>query len=119
MRVLVADGFDSDEPESKNALYAISSHFDTGFARVKRFTEIIRAATADLPATAEPAAAPAPQSASLINRLKHIYAPRQEASSSTVSSNADAQALSLSARASADELLAKHAVLWFDESKRV
>jgi len=98
---LVADGFDSDEPESKTALYAISSHFDTGFARVKRFTEIIRAATADLPATAEPAAAPAPQSASLINRLKHIFAPRQEAPS-----NADAQASSLSPRASADELLA-------------
>jgi len=98
---LVADGFDSDEPESKTALYAISSHFDTGFARVKRFTEIIRAATADLPATAEPAAAPAPQSASLINRLKHIFAPRQEAPS-----NADAQASSPSPRASADELLA-------------
>ena len=98
---LVADGFDSDEPESKTALYAISSHFDTGFARVKRFTEIIRAATAELPATAEPAAAPAPQSASLINRLKHIFAPRQEAPS-----NADAQASSPSPRASADELLA-------------
>jgi len=98
---LVADGFDSDEPESKTALYAISSHFDTGFARVKRFTDIIRAATAELPATAEPAAAPAPQSASLINRLKHIFAPRQEAPS-----NADAQASSPSPRASADELLA-------------
>lgn len=55
---LVADGFDSDEPEGKTALYAISSHFDTGFARVKRFTEIVRAAVADLPATAEPAAPP-------------------------------------------------------------
>lgn len=103
---LIADGFDSDEPESKTALYAISSHFDTGFARVKRFTEIIRAATADLPSAVEPAAAPAPQSASLINRLKQLFAPRQDASSSAVSSGADAQAPLLSPRASADELLA-------------
>lgn len=96
---LIADGFDSDEPETKTKLYAISSHFDKGFERVKRFADIIRAAAADLSSAAAPAAAPQP--ASLINRLKHIFTPRQNASL-----NADEQAASLSPRASAEELLA-------------
>lgn len=98
---LIADGFDSDEPENKTKLYAISSHFDKGFERVKRFADIIRAAVADLSSAAEPTPAAAPQPASLINQLKQLFAPRQDASLST-----DVQAASLSPRASAEELLA-------------
>lgn len=93
---LVSDGFDSDEPEQKTPLYAISSHFDTGLERVKRFAQIVRAATAQLPETPPPPAA-APQPASFLNRLKHVFAPPQEA--------APAAAQTPPTRMPADELL--------------
>ncbi|CAB3642924.1 hypothetical protein [Achromobacter pestifer] len=74
---LVSDGFDIDEPEQKTRLYAISSHFDTGLERVKRFAEIVRATTALLP-DAEPPPANTPQPASFLNRLKLVFASQKE-----------------------------------------
>lgn len=48
---LVSDGFDDDPPERKTKLYAISSDFDTGHARLTKFCAALRvagAAAADL-----------------------------------------------------------------------
>ncbi|WP_445365696.1 hypothetical protein ACJJJB_02700 [Microbulbifer sp. ANSA001] len=39
---LVSDGFDNDSPDNKTQLYAISSDFETGFARLKKFIEVLR-----------------------------------------------------------------------------
>ncbi|NMK44771.1 hypothetical protein [Achromobacter sp. Bel] len=78
---LVADGFDSDESEEKTRLYAISSRFDAGFERVKRFAEIVRATahpTKDVP---QPAVAP--QSSSWISRLMQIFTLAQDLSIDT------------------------------------
>jgi hypothetical protein len=75
---LVADGFDSDESDEKTRLYAISSRFDTGFERVKRFAEIVRVA-ARQPA-AEVASAATPQLSSFIRRLWQVLALDREVS---------------------------------------
>ncbi|WP_444932020.1 hypothetical protein ACJJIF_09740 [Microbulbifer sp. SSSA002] len=39
---LVSDGFEDDSPDSKTRLYAISSDFEAGFARLKKFIEVLR-----------------------------------------------------------------------------
>lgn len=43
---LVSDGFDDDPAERKTKLYAISSEFDTGHARLTKFCAVARAAGA-------------------------------------------------------------------------
>jgi hypothetical protein len=71
---LIADGLDDDETDEKVKLYAISSRFDPGFARVKRFIEIVRflAAQGPMPSPAVQPATPAaaPKALSLIDRIK-------------------------------------------------
>ncbi|MBB1594371.1 hypothetical protein [Achromobacter sp. UMC46] len=79
---LIADGFDSDESEEKTRLYAISSRFDAGFERVKRFAEIVRAMAAHPSIDGLQPAVP-PQSLSLISRLKQMFAPGRDASIDT------------------------------------
>jgi hypothetical protein len=39
---LVSDGFESDAPENKTKLFAISSDFETGFSRLQRFFAVLR-----------------------------------------------------------------------------
>lgn len=39
---LISDGFDNEPPGKKTRLYAISSDFDLGFARLKKFFSILR-----------------------------------------------------------------------------
>lgn len=69
---LIADGLEDDEPQRPTRLHAISSRFEPGLARVKRFAEIVRAAVGDAaPATAAtPAAATAP---SLLGRIRRLF----------------------------------------------
>ncbi|MGE8659014.1 MAG: hypothetical protein ACN6O8_19900 [Achromobacter sp.] len=71
---LIADGLADDEPGHPTPLYAISSRFEPGLARLKRFAGIVRALA---PAAAEPAAAPAAPLAkaapSLLGRLKRLF----------------------------------------------
>jgi len=40
---LVSDGFDNYTPERKTKLHAISGEFDTGFARLRKFSAAVRA----------------------------------------------------------------------------
>ena len=47
---LVSDGMEDEEPGSKTRLYAISSVFEPGYARMRRFADIVRAAVAQAPA---------------------------------------------------------------------
>lgn len=75
---LVDDGFASDESDEKPRLYAISSEFDTGFQRVKRFAEIVRAAVHLTAGGPQPAATP--QSPSFVSRLKQVFAPGRDTS---------------------------------------
>lgn len=63
---LVSDGFDDDTPERKTRLHAISSGFDAGFERVKRFVAIVRRL-----AEAPPGPAAAPPSA--VRRLRQWF----------------------------------------------
>ncbi|WZB64827.1 hypothetical protein WJ971_17800 [Achromobacter xylosoxidans] len=69
---LIADGLEDDEPHRRTRLYAISSRFEPGLARIKRFAEIVRAAVGGAaPATAAtPAAEPAP---SLLGRIRRLF----------------------------------------------
>jgi hypothetical protein len=71
---LIADGLDDDEADEKVKLYAISSRFEPGFARVKRFIEIVRFLAAQgpmpLPAAQPATPAAAPKALSLIDRIK-------------------------------------------------
>jgi hypothetical protein len=39
---LVSDGFDGEPPDRKTRLYAISSDFELGFARLKKFFTLVR-----------------------------------------------------------------------------
>ena len=39
---LVSDGFEDDPPKKKTKLFAISSDFKTGFARLKKFCNVLR-----------------------------------------------------------------------------
>lgn len=79
---LISDGLDDDEPGSRTKLYAISSPFDPGFERVKRFVEILRAAVAVLPpAASAPSAAQTPPT-SFFDRFKQFFAPRKKTGSS-------------------------------------
>jgi hypothetical protein len=75
---LVSDGFDSDEPGHKTKLHAISSTFDPGFERVKRFVDIVRASAVQAPSPV-PAPSVMPQAPSLIGRLKRLLVPQVEA----------------------------------------
>lgn len=74
---LISDGLEDEEPDQRTRLPAISSTFEPGLARVKRFAEIVRTALAT-PAAA-PAAAPAtpapatPEPASLLGKLKRLF----------------------------------------------
>lgn len=69
---LVSDGFEDDEGlVQKKRLYAISSPFEPGFERVRRFAEIVKVlATAAPLGTPAPAAAP---SVSVLGRLKQMF----------------------------------------------
>jgi hypothetical protein len=44
---LVSDGFNGEPPDRKTRLYAISSDFELGFARLNRFFAILRALVGD------------------------------------------------------------------------
>ncbi|BBM00184.1 hypothetical protein [Microbulbifer sp. GL-2] len=46
---LVSDGFDDDSPDNKTQLYAISSDFAPGFARLKKFIEVLRVIGKEIP----------------------------------------------------------------------
>ena len=75
---LVSDGFDSDEPGSKTRLHAISSSFDPGFERVRRFIDIVRPLLLAAPQTdPQPAAEAQPQS--LLGRFKELISPGRKA----------------------------------------
>ncbi|WPG38507.1 hypothetical protein [Variovorax sp. EBFNA2] len=69
---LISDGLDDDEADEKVKLYAISSNFEPGFARVKRFIDIVRFLATQAPSPATPSTAPAaaPKALSLIDRIK-------------------------------------------------
>ena len=67
---LVSDGLDDDEAEQKTRLYGISSPFDAGYERVKRFAGIVRWIAAAPRVTVAPAPAPPP---SLFGRLKQAF----------------------------------------------
>lgn len=69
---LVADGFEDDEPGHKSKLYAISSPFDSGFERVRRFADIVRAAVSLPPSIELQVNAPQPKG-SLLERLKRLF----------------------------------------------
>lgn len=78
---LVSDGLDDDEPGSRTRLYAISSPFEPGFERVKRFLDILRVAVAVPLPTASPAPA-APQPVSFLERVKRLFSPAKKPGSS-------------------------------------
>ncbi len=80
---LISDGLDDDEPGQRTKLYAISSPFEPGFERVKRFAEILRVAVAVLPpaVSALPASGP-PQPASFFERVKRLFSPGKKPGSS-------------------------------------
>ncbi|MCO1336674.1 hypothetical protein MO867_20315 [Microbulbifer sp. OS29] len=44
---LISDGFEDDAPEDKTRLYAISSEFELGIARFKKFIEAVRPLAAE------------------------------------------------------------------------
>ncbi|WP_299939803.1 hypothetical protein [uncultured Microbulbifer sp.] len=44
---LVSDGFESDSPDDKTQLYAISGDFEAGFIRFKKFIEVVRLLAAE------------------------------------------------------------------------
>jgi hypothetical protein len=44
---LVSDGFDDESPDRKTRLYAISSDFELGYARLKKFFAIVRTLVGD------------------------------------------------------------------------
>ncbi|ARU04425.1 hypothetical protein CCO03_06810 [Comamonas serinivorans] len=71
---LISDGFDDEGPGRKTKLYAISSRFESGFERVKRFATIARVA-ASLPDDA----VNLPQGRPLMDRLKRVFSARQPA----------------------------------------
>ena len=74
---LISDGLDDDEADEKVRLYAISSRFEPGFARVKRFIEIVRflATQAPVPSPAAPPVVAAPKATSFIDQLKNWFSP--------------------------------------------
>lgn len=74
---LVSDGFDTDEPDSKTRLHAISSSFDAGFGRVKRFVDIVRPLALAAPAPGLQSAAPA-KPVSFLARLVALASPRKD-----------------------------------------
>ncbi|RSZ47233.1 MULTISPECIES: hypothetical protein [unclassified Variovorax] len=78
---LVSDGFDGDEPGRKTRLHAISSGFDPGFERVRRFIGIVRALLAAQASSTEPGPQPtvAAQPDSFLGRLKRLVSPRTAA----------------------------------------
>jgi hypothetical protein len=72
---LITDELDADPPDQKTRLHAISSPFDAGFERVRRFVDIARlpgVGAAPRPAPAASVAAPAPTT--FIGRLKRLFA---------------------------------------------
>lgn len=73
---LVSDGFDSDEPEHKTKLHAISSRFDLGFERVKRFVDIVGALTAQA-VPREPQSTAMARQATFIRRLQRLFSPQE------------------------------------------
>lgn len=74
---LIADGFEEDEPEHKSRVYAISSPFDPGFERVRRFADIIRTAVS-LPPSIEPQASAVQPKGTFLGRLKQLFSAKQE-----------------------------------------
>ena len=72
---LVSDGMEDEEPGSKTRLYAISSVFEPGYARMRRFADIVRAAVAQAPAPAgiRSGRRRAPQPASFMDRVKQMF----------------------------------------------
>lgn len=39
---LISDGFEDDDPDNKTPLHAISGEFDAGYARLKKFGDVVR-----------------------------------------------------------------------------
>lgn len=70
---LVSDGFDTDAPEHKTKLHAISSRFDPGFERVKRFVAIVRLIAAQTPQDVEQPCAADAAPPSFMGRLKQLF----------------------------------------------
>ena len=86
---LVSDGMEDEEPGSKTRLYAISSVFEPGYARMRRFADIVRAAVAQAPAPRrhppQRSAPPrAPQPASFMDRVKQMFSPQANAAPAPV-----------------------------------
>ena len=71
---LVSDGLEDDPPDQKTKLFAISSDFDPGLVRVKRFGDIVlhMAVPAPIAERLEPIASLPP--ATMIGRLKQLFA---------------------------------------------
>lgn len=74
---LVSDGFGTDEPGHETRLHAISSRFDLGFARVRRFVDIVQPLIAQAPLPEPPPVATA-KPASFLGRLKGLFSPQVE-----------------------------------------
>jgi hypothetical protein len=87
---LLYDGFDEDESEFPTSLHAISSRFDLGFERVKRFIDVVRSLTVQAP-EAEPQAAIAAQSTSFLANLKRLFSSRQQVTAPPEATGAAAQ----------------------------
>ncbi|MBR8654166.1 hypothetical protein KDH83_12770 [Achromobacter sp. Marseille-Q0513] len=86
---LVSDGMEDEEPGSKTRLYAISGVFEPGYARVRRFADIVRAAVAQAPApapgsTTAASASGASQPASFMDRVKQMFSPQADAAPTPV-----------------------------------
>ena len=94
---LVSDGMEDEEPGSKTRLYAISGVFEPGYARVRRFADIVRAAVAQAPApapgsTAAASASGASQPASFMDRVKQMFSPQADAARTPVPASSAAPA---------------------------
>ena len=74
---LLSDGLGDDPPKQKTKLFAISSDFDPGLSRVKRFVDIAlyMAVHAPLEGRVEPVRSSSP--ATLLGRLKKLFLPPQ------------------------------------------
>jgi len=87
---LVSDGFDTDGPDSKTRLHAISSSFDPGFERVKRFVDIVRPLALAAPAPG-PQSDAAAKPASFLGRLVALASPRKDAAAPAAAPKAPEQ----------------------------
>ncbi|MGJ7573238.1 DUF7822 domain-containing protein [Variovorax sp. RB2P76] len=76
---LISDGLGDDAPDQKTKLFAISSNFDLGFERVKRFVDIVQHLPAPAPVAERPASSTLPPPPSLMDRLRQLFSSQPQA----------------------------------------